>query len=85
MHRRQGGAGSLSSPFTTVRDQFVQGGEGKSVCVRCGGHEAMEASDFCINCKVDLFRSFGEASHELFTDMGAPGYIKVLEDRLGNL
>ena len=56
-----------------VRDHLVQGGERKSACVRCGRHEAMEASDFCINCKVDLFRSFGEASHELFTDMASLG------------
>jgi hypothetical protein len=34
---------------------------------------------------VERNRETYQQSLDLFTEMGAPGYIKVLEERLGNL
>jgi hypothetical protein len=46
----------------------------KEKCVRCKTKPAVEESDLCIYCILDLYRSLGDASNELF------GQMEVLEE-----
>ncbi|MBI2434088.1 MAG: hypothetical protein HYV26_14615 [Candidatus Hydrogenedentes bacterium] len=38
-----------------------------NVCVRCETQPAVEGSDFCLLCNLELYKALGEAAHTLFT------------------
>ncbi len=42
---------------------------GGRTCARCRVRSSMSESDLCINCKVELYRSLGEAADDLFDEM----------------
>jgi hypothetical protein len=46
----------------------------ESPCVRCGRYPTVEDSDLCLRCRLDLYRSLGDASNDLFSRL------EVLED-----
>ena len=58
-------------------------------CVRCKERPAVEESDLCIYCMLDLYRSLGNASNELFGRMelleeespSAPTVVSLLRDK----
>ncbi len=52
-----------------VQDMAARSQFNDAVCVRCNQRKAIEDSEFCIYCHLDLYRSLGDASKDLFSRM----------------
>ncbi len=45
--------------------------DARELCTRCGELKAERGSDFCLSCRFDLYRAFGDAADDLFTHLEA--------------
>ncbi|HPO12185.1 MAG TPA: hypothetical protein PLI09_01965 [Candidatus Hydrogenedentes bacterium] len=52
-----------------VEDMAERSRFNEAICVRCNQRKAIEDSEFCIYCHLDLYRSLGDASKDLFSRM----------------
>jgi len=42
-------------------------------CARCGQRDAQSGSDYCLACRLDLYKSLGDAAYEVDADIAEHG------------
>jgi hypothetical protein len=62
--------GSTFEPLPALlREPSGEGPPPEEHCVRCQAQTAVEGSEFCFGCNLDLYRSLGDAAELLFTSL----------------